>query len=67
MPYISKERRQQGGYAQGPRRGGMRLPYDDYPPIPMPDQSRYGPPGTTDSPRYWGDGVTRRPDKGDEK
>lgn len=66
MPYISKEQRLQGGWAPA-RPGGVRLPYDDYPPLPAPDQSRYGPVGTTDSPRYWADGVTRRPDKGDEK
>lgn len=28
-----------------------------------PDQSRYGPRGTTDSPRYHSDGVTQRPPK----
>lgn len=66
MPRISKEAMAQGVGTQG-RRRRVALPWDDWPPIPMPDQSRYGPRGTTDSPRYLGDGVTRRPDKGDSK
>lgn len=52
MPYISKAQRAQGGYAPGA---------DERPPLPVPDQSRYGPPGTTDSPRYRADGVTPWP------
>lgn len=52
MPYLSKEKRAQGGYT----------PHNaDVPAMPIPDQSRYGPPGTTDSPRFRSDGMTPWP------
>ncbi len=57
-PYLSPEKRQQGGWRPDPD--------DDRPPLPIPDQSRYGPPGTTDSPRFRADGVTPWPREKDE-
>lgn len=71
MPYIPKEQRQQGLAHARDRVHAFPLPWDDWPPIPAPDQSRYGPHGTTDTPRFRADGHTPWPreteNKGDRK
>lgn len=71
MPELKAEQRAAGGWVARPD----APPYDADAPatmenmcgrvLPTPDQSRYGPPGTTDSPRFHSDGVTRLPSKGD--
>jgi hypothetical protein len=65
VPEMSAGQRASGGWTQTRKR--LALPWDDYPPVPMPDQSRYGPRGTTDSPRFHADGRTPWPRESDEK
>jgi hypothetical protein len=69
VPEIPKERRQQGGWAQ-PRVDvdedrdwsipGANVTELAVRRLPTPDQSRYGPSGTTSSPRHTADGAPRR-------
>lgn len=67
MPYMSKETRGGGPHAYAPvepwpdhewssncpeHPGGHTAEHLRHRVLPAPDQSRYGPPGTTDAPRY---------------
>jgi hypothetical protein len=70
VPYITRQQRQQGAHGGGdniaPLPPAWQALADRV--LPVPDQSRYGPPGTTDSPRYRGDGTPwprETDDKGD--
>lgn len=70
MPEMTAGQRASGGWANNPR---VPLPPEWQKladrVLPRPDQSRYGPKGSTDSPRFRADGVTPWPreSKGDSK
>jgi hypothetical protein len=42
MPEMTAGRRGSGGHRPAPVDADVRLPWDDAPPIPFPDQARYG-------------------------
>lgn len=57
MPEISPAQRMQGGFSP-PRRRKVALLWDDWPPVPAPDQSKYGT-ATTDPLGREGPGWTK--------